>query len=205
MVRFLTTYGAVSHRWLTRPMVAFPEALSAEEEGHFLPHVFALGDAARRTDLLDVHGYPAAVPGEAHDLRSRYLGEIVSHWEEAARRFRAAAMGAEEEAAGNLAVTARAAALLACIWRTCRNWLEYAALRAGARALADGELAQMGDDALARTEAFRRRLHAIMRAEVDNVLAFQRALGPDEEMALRARQRRGMRTPSAFRPTCTRS
>ena len=73
---FLPTYGAVSHRWLTRPLVAFPTELRPDEEANFLPHVFAVGDDARRSNLLDVHGYPAADPGERSTCARRSSRQI---------------------------------------------------------------------------------------------------------------------------------
>src|SRR5262249_27306422 len=46
--KYLPTYGAVSQRWLTRPMVVFPDELKDAEEEYYLPHIFAIGDEMRR-------------------------------------------------------------------------------------------------------------------------------------------------------------
>ena len=127
---FVPTYGAVSDRWLTRPLVAFPGELTADEEAYFLPHVFAVGDEERRRGLLDVHGYPAADPRAPHDLRSRYFNQIVAALEAAAGSFDQAACHAAGAAALDLTTAAKAARLLASVWTTSRNWIEFGVLRA---------------------------------------------------------------------------
>jgi hypothetical protein len=179
--RFLPLYGPVSHRWLTRPMVAFPDELTPDEERYFLPHVFAVGDEARRTNLLDLHGYPCANPREAHDLRSDYYDQIVDALHGAARSFDAAARTAANGCGQELAIAARAARLLACLWLTCRHWIEYAVLRAQGEARTTDELLRLSVAERARAEAYRQRIDRVLRAELDNTLAFQQLLGCDAE------------------------
>jgi hypothetical protein len=56
----LPRYGAngagVSMRHITRPLVAMPERLTAEEESWWLPHVFNMHASEARLDYLDYHG-----------------------------------------------------------------------------------------------------------------------------------------------------
>ncbi len=54
--RLSAIYGGVSLRYITRPLVALPEKLSAEEEAYFLPHVFNVSHERARLDYIDVHG-----------------------------------------------------------------------------------------------------------------------------------------------------
>jgi hypothetical protein len=179
--RYHPTYGPVSHRWLTRPIVAFPEALSPEEEASFLPHVFAVGDDARRANLLDLHGYPAADEAAAHDLRSDYYDQIAAELRAAAGSFATAARAVEGKAGADLAALAKAAGLLACLWLTCRNWIEFAVLRAQGEARRPEEMQRLNPAERARAESYRQRVDRVMRAELDNVLAFQALLGADRE------------------------
>ncbi len=53
---FSGNYVGVSMRHITRPLLALPEKLSAEEEAYFLPHVFNPSLDEARTDYLDLHG-----------------------------------------------------------------------------------------------------------------------------------------------------
>ncbi|NLZ64222.1 MAG: hypothetical protein GX902_10485 [Lentisphaerae bacterium] len=49
-------YGSMSERWLTRPLLAKPERVPAEEKAYYSRHIFnALGEEVEN-DLLDYHG-----------------------------------------------------------------------------------------------------------------------------------------------------
>ncbi len=180
LIAFLPTYGGVSHRWLTRPLVALPSELAADEESWFLPHVFAVGDAARRENVLDVNGYPAATPGEPPDLRSPFFASIAADLAAAGDAFERAAAAAEaprrqsatpavDEAAVRLASQATAARLLACVWTTIRNWIEFGALCAQG---VEGATSPGDQRAVAEAEAYRRSLFTILRDEFDNTQRF---------------------------------
>jgi hypothetical protein len=54
--RMSAIYGAVSLRYINRPLVVCPELLTPEEESHFLPHVFNVSHERARLDYIDVHG-----------------------------------------------------------------------------------------------------------------------------------------------------
>jgi len=182
--RYLPMYGAVSHRWLTRPMVPFPEELTPDDETYFLPHVFAVGDEARRSNLLDLHGYPAADVNAPFDLRSAYYDQIAGELRFAAERFSVAARAADGKSGAELATTAKAAGLLAHLWLTCRNWIEFGVLRGQSVQRPLEEMQRLSPGERARAEAYRQRLDRVMRAELDNTLAFQELLGSDREGVL---------------------
>jgi hypothetical protein len=180
---YMPTYGAVSMRWLIRPMVPFPSELSPDETADFLPHVFAIGDETRRDDLLDMHGSRAAAASAPHDIYRPYFGQIASALERAGRSFERASGNAGGSAREELANTARAAALLARIWRSCENWIEYGLLR--------GQSVGRQEDAPPLTpverdrgDAFRELLHGVFRDELDNMVAFQELLGSDTEAVI---------------------
>ena len=47
-------YWDVSNRMMTRPLVAAPQRLTAEEEAYFLPHIFNVSEQEARMDYLDI-------------------------------------------------------------------------------------------------------------------------------------------------------
>ena len=55
-------FGAVSSRFLTRPMLIKPDLLSKEEEAYFLPHVFNIDESAAREDYRDYYGHKMVGP-----------------------------------------------------------------------------------------------------------------------------------------------
>ena len=181
LIAFLPTYGPVSHRWLTRPLVAFPAELTADEESWYLPHVFAVGDSARRENLLDLHGYAAALPGEAPDLRSAYYTSIVADLVAAGDHLERAANAADADGATRLASNAAAARALACVWATIRNWTEFGALLARG---VEGTVIPGDQRGLADADAYRRSLFAILREELDNTQRLADLLAGDRGCAL---------------------
>jgi hypothetical protein len=177
--KYLPTYGAVSQRWLTRPLVAFPGELKDAEEEYYLPHIFALGDEMRRSRLLDLNGYPVVLPGEPYDLLSPLFDQIVSAFTAAGHCFERASQAAAGQSAADLAEMARAARLLGSVWRSCRNWVEFAVLRSNGVECTYEEMAGADTVTRAAAEAYRQRLHGVMRDELDNAVIFQALLGAD--------------------------
>jgi hypothetical protein len=177
--KYLPTYGAVSQRWLTRPLVAFPDELKDAEEEYYLPHIFALGDDMRRNRLLDLNGYPVVLPGEPCDLLSPLFNQIISALGAAGRSFERASLASEGHAAADLAEMARAALLLGSVWRSCRNWIEFAVLRSNGAECTYEEMAAADIVTRAAAEAYRQRLHGVMRDELDNAGILQALLGTD--------------------------
>jgi hypothetical protein len=158
-------YGGLSARWLTRPLVAFPNRLTPEEEGFWLPHVFVgFGDEARR-NILDLHG------GRAGDLPSRSTeATVASHWFDtvdaslarAGRAFAAAAEKGVEVAR----LTARAIAVSRCMWKSCRHALEFGLLME--QAVPREGMWVLGEKPEGDPE--RLRVYRIVRDELDNSL-----------------------------------
>jgi hypothetical protein len=75
---FTSNYAGVSMRHITRPLVAVPEKLTAEEEAYWLPHVFNPHVNEARLDYIDFHGgrMSVAEPQEETDPR---VGPIVTY------------------------------------------------------------------------------------------------------------------------------
>jgi hypothetical protein len=83
---------------------------------------------------------------------------------------------------------------MACLWQTCRHWLEFAvslgqgAERSAPPGATPGRMNEkvneraserVGEDVRARAEAYHQRLFGILRAELDNTLALEDLLRED--------------------------
>lgn len=71
-------YYGVSARHITRPLVFAPQRLSAEEEKHFLPHVFNISKDAARDEYLDLHGGDRFLPENVADNFLKELKEVIN-------------------------------------------------------------------------------------------------------------------------------
>lgn len=168
----LAGYGFLSARWFTRPFVAFQEELTNEEERHYLPHIFNPRGVQGRRDLLDIHGitYASVIDRNPEwNLRNGWFRTLSSNMERAADAF-------EKSETPRGQTVAKAARLMACVWRTCRNTVEFALLRNRAQekpATAAIEGAPIGD-------VDRQRMYEVLREEIDNVRAFLDIWGPDD-------------------------
>lgn len=190
ITQYLPLYGAVSHRWLTRPLVVFPDELSEEDEAYFLPHVWKwCGDQERRNQFLDIHGYSVANPSGAYNQHSDLLRRIASGFDATAGHFEKAAREAKEDVQEELRLMARAAGLMACIWRTCLHTIEFGVLlRRGIERTEEEMAALMTRDVYTQVlfeggghTSYQRRLYGALRREIDNILSFQEILGEDPE------------------------
>ena len=113
-------------------LVAFPEELTREEVDYWLPYVFyGFGDEGRR-NILDFHGGRAAdniTPGRDLQLRHGWFAGLDSALARAQSAFRAAAEKGVEQAT----LTARAIAILRCIYRSIRHVMDFGLLTERAR------------------------------------------------------------------------
>jgi len=173
----MVLYNCLSARWLTRPLVAFPEELTPEETEYWLPDVFyGFGDEGRR-NILDFHGGRAAdnsTPGRDLALRDGWFARFDAALARARRAFESAAgkgvAGAE--------VTARALDALRCFYRNCHNVIDFGLLMEKAQPR-EG-MWELGVRPEGDPE--RERVYGIVRAELDNTQRLIRLLeqGPDD-------------------------
>ena len=176
--RKLLLYGVVSTRWLTRPLVAFPEELG-EDEKYFLPHVFNVGGDDVRRNILDVHGGRRA---DAIDRTTDY-GMRIDYYRavDAALTRAADAMDkASDAGAESAARTARALRVLRCVFKNCRHTLDFGLLLARARPK-DVEITSQflpaGDDD-------GQRIYQLVRAEIDNTTELLGLIGDNADRIL---------------------
>lgn len=92
--RMNTIYGAVSLRYISRPLLVVPERLGVEEEAYFLPYVFNVSHERARSDYIDVHGTrqtPEWMTLDDADPRIWAVDAVRSRFEAVARRLRSLA------------------------------------------------------------------------------------------------------------------
>ena len=173
--RKLLFYGVVSTRWLTRPLVAFPEELG-EDEAYFLPHVFNVGGKEVRRNILDVHGgrwADAIDHTDDYGMRIQYYTRVDAALVQAAEAMEAAAEAGAESAAR----PARALRVLRCLFRNCRHTLDFGLLHARARPkeveLAGGFM-PVGD-------VDGQRVYQLVRAEIDNTAELLGLIGDNAD------------------------
>ncbi len=158
-------YNGLSGRWLTRPLVAFPEELTADEVDYWLPHVFyGFGEEGRR-NILDSHGGRAAdnvTPGRDLQLRNGWFASFDRASGRAQSAFRAAA----EKGVAEATLTARAIAILRCIYRNIRHVMDFGLLMEKAQPR-EGmwELGERPEG-----DADRVTVYNLIRDELDNTL-----------------------------------
>jgi hypothetical protein len=185
---YLPLYGSVSHRWLTRPLVALPETLAPAEEREVLTHVFSAFGPEGRRNLLDLHGKLAINPAGDYDQYSKGIDVVVHGLEEARGQFEAAARAVGKRAAARtLALSGKAARVLALLWRNCRNTLEFAALRDNALVAPDAHRAapvDKGGADLGWISAYHKVLYRVLRSELDVVDALVPLVRNDAERVI---------------------
>jgi len=178
----LPFYGSISMRWLTRPLVAFPEEISAEDEALFLPHIFSsYDDAIKRTHLLDVLGWQMADPDGDYHQYSRYFERLDADLGTAQATLQQARQAAEGEAAEYLGRMVKALSYWRCLWKNCRLTIELAVLRAPCRRIEPAEMLCPRREQTRRLSRYQQEIYRVLREEVDNVNEMRRLLADDRE------------------------
>ncbi len=127
--RMNTIYGAVSLRYINRPLVVLPDRLSGDEEAYFLPHVFNVSSERARLDYIDIHGTrlnPEWVSLDAEDPRVWAADTLRSRLIGIAKRFEK--FGDAPEAATWVQM-AGAIRLYANMLRSCANFFAMQIIR----------------------------------------------------------------------------
>ncbi|HPN84825.1 MAG TPA: hypothetical protein PK821_05755 [Victivallales bacterium] len=117
---FLTS---LAQRWLTRPLVAFPENLSEDERSYYKPYLFQANPAHESPDLLDLE--PARIIEGAGGLQlfNQVFDAGFSKYNSALAKLRRASVrsGADSE----LAKQVHAIQILICILRNIKNCVNF--------------------------------------------------------------------------------
>ncbi len=122
------TMGHVLNRWITRPMVPFPEELTAEETSHYRPFLFQAKGDEQAANLIDIQGMRMYEGWGARMLFQRVIENVTPRMEEAIQitgRLAAKADDAKSRAQWQLLGKRLEAAL--CLIRCADHMVAYQA------------------------------------------------------------------------------
>jgi hypothetical protein len=122
-------YGAVSLRYINRPLVAIPERLSDDEQSYFLPHVFNVSHERAKLDYIDVHGtrhVPEWMTQDTQDPRVWAINLVRSRLTAAAARLESFG---DLPGGGAWVRMAAAVRLYANLLRSCGNFFAVQIIR----------------------------------------------------------------------------
>jgi hypothetical protein len=130
-------FGHVLNRWVTRPMVPFPEELTAEEKKHYRRFLFQAKGEEEAGDLADIQAMRMYEGWGAKLLFQRVIETTIPQVRSALRRVeRIAASAKEEPARKEWEVLGRRLETLVCLLHSADNMVAYQAHLDRARALA---------------------------------------------------------------------
>ena len=158
---------AVSQRWLTRPLVAFPSELPPEDRDYYRRFQFQANTEAEADDILNSQGV-RMVSGrnQAYFVANTFDG-AAAQFCAAADRALSLAENATASGAEKLRALGPRLRALACVVRTCSNMVQF-------QTLLDDALAQVGEEGpvekpwILEGYGDRQQIYDVVRAEVDN-------------------------------------
>ena len=127
--RVSAIYGGVSLRYITRPLLALPERLTAEEESYFLPHVFNVSHERARLDYIDVHGTrqtPEWMTADSADPRIWAINRLAGQLEGVASKLESLRDVPHDDYWRCMSIGVR---LYASVLRSCGNFFAVQIIR----------------------------------------------------------------------------
>lgn len=85
----LIFWGSLAQRWLTRPLVVYPEQLTSEEKQYYQPYLFQANADHDSSDLLDQEPTRQFGGKKNLDLFNKYFDLAVNYYREANQRIEA--------------------------------------------------------------------------------------------------------------------
>ncbi len=170
----LIFYGSLAQRWLTRPLVVYPEKLTGEEKAHYKPYLFQTNPAHEKHDLLD------QVSRRQFD-GERHLAYFNKHFDDAFGKYHLAMdrvrevfrRGGEKDAGLRDQITSFK--ILFCFLKNIRNCVNFQIhLETLRKKIA--ELGTVRPATCADLREARIALNNLMRGEMDNALELARLL-----------------------------
>jgi hypothetical protein len=130
-------FGHVLNRWVTRPMVPFPEELTAEEKNYYRRFLFQAKGEEEAGDLADIQAMRMYEGWGAKLLFQRVIETTIPQVRSALRRVeRLAAAAKEEPARKEWELLGRRLEVLICLLHSADNMVAYQAHLDRARSLA---------------------------------------------------------------------
>ncbi|HVS54059.1 MAG TPA: hypothetical protein VHD62_17015 [Opitutaceae bacterium] len=121
-------FGHVLNRWINRPMVPFPEELSAAEKSYYRPFLFQAKGEEQANDLIDIQGMRMYEGYGAHLLFQRVIETVVPDVETALAHIRAIRDAAPDDAArARWDLFGRRLEVVVCLLHGADNMVAYQA------------------------------------------------------------------------------
>ncbi len=171
----LIFYGAMAQRWLTRPLVVYPEKLRDEERAHFLPHLFQASPSHLNPDMLD-QSNTRQFDGLRHlAYFNRHFDEACHLYREASARVREVVTQSDES---HPALERRLAAfsILECLLHSIRSWVNFHIQLEAFHAKNNGE-ALAATVTAPKFKAEKIQFTDLIRGEAENCLKLAALLG----------------------------
>jgi hypothetical protein len=162
-------FGHVLNRWVTRPMVPFPEELTAEEKNYYRRFLFQAKGEEAAGDLADIQAMRMYEGWGAKLLFQRVIETTVPQVRSALRRVeRIAAAAKEEPARKEWELLGRRLEVLICLLHSADNMVAYQAHldRASALGLKPEQNPPLG----AQPDWARADMMETARKEIDNAV-----------------------------------
>lgn len=164
----LIFWGTLAQRWLTRPLVTFPERLTPEEKAHYQPYLFQANANHDSLDPLDQE--PRRQFDGAKNLAyfNKNFDQAVGYYRNAAERVQAVVDGGGDRD-GTLAKQLTSFQLLFCILKNIRNTINFQIEREVLEAKIGGRETFTHEESgeLKLNKVF---LDTLIRSEIDNSL-----------------------------------
>jgi len=158
---------AVSQRWVTRPLVAFPSELPPEDRDYYRKFQFQANSEAKADDILNSQAV-RMVSGrnQAYFVANAFDG-VAAQFCAASDTALSLAENATASGAEKLRALGPRLRALACLARTCSNMVQF-------QTLLDDALATVGEEGpvekpwILEGYGDRQKMYDVVRAEVDN-------------------------------------
>lgn len=164
----LIFWGSLAQRWLTRPLVVFPERLTAEEKQHYQPYLFQANEHHDSLDMLDQEPLRQFDGKNNLDLFNKHFDEATRHYRNACQRIQAV-LDRSEEPNPMLAEQITAYKLLFRFLQNIRNvinfQIQYEILQKKIQRLDTVSYERAGE-----LREHKILLDGLMRSEIDNSL-----------------------------------
>ncbi|HRE52689.1 MAG TPA: hypothetical protein PK339_14805 [Flavitalea sp.] len=152
-------YWGLNNRYINRPLLIAPQALSAEEESYFLPYLFNVSREEGRMDYTDIHGARRSIPPGA---MKNFVGRI----RRACNMLEQIDASAPRKAYLNrMALSLR---IYASIMRSCGNFAAAQQIRDRNANKLKGPMRRPGKDPVWNGDPDFIPFNEIMRDELDN-------------------------------------
>lgn len=178
----MVQFGHVLNRWINRPMVPFPEKLSAADKSYYRPFLFQAKDEAQADNLADIQAMRMYEGYGARLLFQRVIEICVPNVEGAIGHVRAVRDAADANAKPRWEIFSRRLETLLCLLHSADNMVGYQAQLDRVKSLA--VKVEPNPPLGAESSWDRTDLQGLARREIDNTVRLKRLLESTTEPIL---------------------